>query len=292
MAGTTDWIPLSSYQPPEISDWKEIKLKQRGLLFCPSTSPVPIEEKLEPNKAPRFLRDEGLYVGKRPKISTASRNKMEQRIMATGSERLWFGEDGEIKMICDPLIHSVFRLPEDGPLDPLLEVIYKPAKLEGQMEDLEGGVPKEEHYILEVDVGEVRFSHHPLFSEEHVAAEKLNQLCQQLEKRYKSEIKDTRNLWLAEGREDRSLLTSILEVWRDIKLLRDRQGYIATPYRLQIISTPPEDDGEWQSQTESLMDEIEEEAIDLYNEKLIEYKQLMEIWKKKKKTKVQHIKNN
>jgi hypothetical protein len=47
---------------------------------------VAVESKLEPEIAPRFREEEGLYVSKKPKVPSRSKNKLEQRIMASGSK--------------------------------------------------------------------------------------------------------------------------------------------------------------------------------------------------------------
>ncbi|KAK9502982.1 hypothetical protein O3M35_011652 [Rhynocoris fuscipes] len=173
-----EWLPLFTHEPPTLTNWSELKEKQVGMFFCPSSSPVPIEEKLEPDTVPRFIEDEGLYVGKKTKISRKRQNKLEQRIMAMGSERYWFGEDGDIKGNHDPLEYSYFREERDfHQQDALVE--FKPAKLM-EKEYLGPKIEGDRPYTLEIDCGEVIFKYHPLFSKEHCVGERLHNLCEGL----------------------------------------------------------------------------------------------------------------
>ena len=48
------------------------------LLLCSS---VPTDEKIEGETEPRYLEDEGFYVGVRPEISTRNQNIMEHRLL-------------------------------------------------------------------------------------------------------------------------------------------------------------------------------------------------------------------
>lgn len=66
--------------------------------------------------------------------------------------------------------------------------------------------------------------------------------------RYKTEIKETRAQRLLEGKSDRSLVSNILETWRDLKKLRERQEYIVTSTKLEIIVDDHDNTEEWETE--------------------------------------------
>lgn len=66
--------------------------------------------------------------------------------------------------------------------------------------------------------------------------------------RYKSEIKETRAQRLLEGKADRSLISNILATWRDLKKLRERQEYIVTNTKLEIIVDDSDNTEEWETE--------------------------------------------
>lgn len=66
--------------------------------------------------------------------------------------------------------------------------------------------------------------------------------------RYKSEIKETRAQRLLEGKADRSLISNILATWRDLKKLRERQEYIVTNTKLEIVIDDNDNTEEWETE--------------------------------------------
>lgn len=66
--------------------------------------------------------------------------------------------------------------------------------------------------------------------------------------RYKTEIKETRAKRLLEGKADRSLISNILATWRDLKKLRERQEYIVTSTKLEIIVEDNDNTEEWETE--------------------------------------------
>lgn len=66
--------------------------------------------------------------------------------------------------------------------------------------------------------------------------------------RYKSEIKETRAQRLLEGKADRSLISNILATWRDLKKLRERQEYIVTNTKLEIVVDDNDNTEEWETE--------------------------------------------
>lgn len=78
-------------------------------------------------------------------------------------------------------------------------------------------------------------------------------LCLYLLFRYKIEIKETRTQRLLEGKSDRSLISNILATWRDLKKLRERQEYILTSTKLDIIVDNNDNTEEWETEFNKYM---------------------------------------
>ncbi|CAE1299282.1 CC2D2A [Acanthosepion pharaonis] len=98
------------------------QVEAEAKMYCiPSSQPVPSLEKLDSTtQEPRYLADEGFYVGTPPNIASSNRNRMEQRLMLDKEQgKKWFGEDGRIKSLPDPLkkISSRVPVPEEQELN-------------------------------------------------------------------------------------------------------------------------------------------------------------------------------
>ena len=105
--------------------------------------------------------------------------------------------------------------------------------------------------------------------------------------RYVAEVCETRQLRQVEGYSDRQLLSNLLIAWRDLKKLRELQGYTSTPLRLQIHKEDAEDPAAeivaWEEEIHKEVDELEEEYQEEYNEQLEEYSKKLDLWKKRRK---------
>ncbi|KAM9328928.1 coiled-coil and C2 domain-containing protein 2A [Gastrophryne carolinensis] len=157
--------------------------KENDLLFIPSMRQVPASQKLPENMKPRYLEDEGLYVGIRPKVSWTNQNILENRILQQDEGKKWFGDDGNILALPNPIKSSTTRPPvftlHEG-LDPGLEAIYIkaiPSKTSSKYLMGSGGLQGD--FQLDIDISGIVFTHHPLFSREDVLATKLSQLYDQ-----------------------------------------------------------------------------------------------------------------
>ncbi|KAM4575512.1 coiled-coil and C2 domain-containing protein 2A-like [Fundulus diaphanus] len=254
--------------------------RDRELLFTPSFRTVPTSVKLPENMKPRFLEDEGLYVGERPPVSLTNENILENRILKMAEGNKWFGDDGKVIALPDPIKESSTRPPlfhMEGDLDPALQTVYRKA-LQSKYANLyiTGAADPEGDYQLDMDVSGLIFSHHPLFSREHVLASRLAQLYDQylsrqhnnltghltdklnglrnalqnmmkihgeqgsseaLQQRiseYSLEVRNTRQLRDTEQEKDRTLLKSVIKVWKEIKALREFQKFTNTPFKLYL----------------------------------------------------------
>ncbi|XP_039985612.1 coiled-coil and C2 domain-containing protein 2A isoform X2 [Xiphias gladius] len=157
--------------------------RESELLFTPSFRKVPTSIKLPENMEPRYLEDEGLYVGERPPVSLTNENILENRILKMEEGKEWFGDDGRIMALPDPIKESSTRPPlfhMEEVLDPALQTVYRKA-LKSKYANLyiTGTADPEGDYQLDVDVSGLIFSHHPLFSREHVLGARLAQLYDQ-----------------------------------------------------------------------------------------------------------------
>ncbi|XP_058494610.1 coiled-coil and C2 domain-containing protein 2A [Solea solea] len=157
--------------------------RERGLLFTPSYRAVPTSVKLPENMKPRFLEDEGFYVGERPPVSKTNQNILENRVLKMDEGKKWFGDDGRIVALPDPIKESstrppLFHMGDD--LDPALHTVFRKAvKSKHAHMSMSSAADPEGDYRLDVDVSGLIFSHHPLFSREHVLASRLVQLYDQ-----------------------------------------------------------------------------------------------------------------
>ncbi|XP_069555398.1 coiled-coil and C2 domain-containing protein 2A [Brachyistius frenatus] len=167
----------------EYIGYQKLVQRESELLFTPSFQTVPTSVKLPENMKPRYLEDEGLYVGERPPVSLTNENILENRILKMEEGKKWFGDDGRIMALPDPIKESsirppLFHMEED--LDPALHTVYRKA-LKSKYANLyiSSAADPEGDYQLDVDVSGLIFSHHPLFSREHVLGARIAQLYDQ-----------------------------------------------------------------------------------------------------------------
>ncbi|XP_042564766.1 coiled-coil and C2 domain-containing protein 2A isoform X2 [Clupea harengus] len=153
------------------------------LLFTPSVRTVPASIKLPENMQPRYLEEEGLYVGERPVVSLTNENILENRILRQDQGNKWFGDDGRVTVLPDPIKESSTRPPlfhMEGDLEPALQTVYRKAiKSKYAKRYIPGVGDIQGDYQLDVDVAGLIFSHHGLFSREHVLGARLAQLYDQ-----------------------------------------------------------------------------------------------------------------
>nr|XP_020852524.1 protein CC2D2B isoform X12 [Phascolarctos cinereus] len=263
-------ITCSEYEDDQIRIEKE-----QEYIFVPSSSPVINRDKLPKNMIPRILEDEGFYIKKKPEAYKRTCNKMENRLLILEEGKCWFEESGEIISLPSPIKQSwnFRKLITVETLNPGLKTIYKKAiksdiescfrsKIEGQREMCQ----------LDLNVSMLQFSHHPLFNQEQVLCSrllqlyecfqnrqqqniphllyeklkaltkvasdnlKINQLTKKSLQDYNWQISNTKQLYDLEQKKNMSLLHSMLKTWKQIKVLRQRQGFISTPIKLQFQS--------------------------------------------------------
>uniref|UniRef100_A0A3B3BF83 Coiled-coil and C2 domain containing 2A n=1 Tax=Oryzias melastigma TaxID=30732 RepID=A0A3B3BF83_ORYME len=304
----------------EVKKAEYVGVKKRAardseLLFTPSFRKAPTSVKLPENVKPRFIEDEGLYVGKRPSVSFTNETILENRLLKMEEGLEWFGDDGRILALPDPIKESSTRPPlfsMEGDLNPAIQTVFRKAQKSKYAADPEGD------YQLDVEVFGLVFSHHPLFSREHVLASRLCQLYHQyltrqqnnltghltdklnglrnalgnmmkihreesltlsLQQRiseYSLEVRDTRQLRDSEQEKDRTLLKNIIKVWKEIKALREFQKFTNTPYKLLLRKENVDPASDQQEYEE----EIQAEVMELEAEKEEDYQRSLAEYRK------------
>ncbi|XP_040602974.1 coiled-coil and C2 domain-containing protein 2A isoform X4 [Mesocricetus auratus] len=307
--------------------------KEKEILFTPSRLTVPTYKKLPENVQPRFLEDEGLYIGARPEVARTNENIMENRLLIQEPGRKWFGDDGRILALPSPIKPFPSRpslSTQEQSTKAELETLYKKAvKYVHSKQHMIGSGDPPGNFQLDIDILGLIFSHHPCFSREHVLASKLAQLYDQYLARqqrnktkfltdklqalrkavqtglnpekphqsldttqktineYKSEIRQTRKLRDAEQEKDRTLLKTIIKVWKEMKSLREFQRFTNTSLKLVLRKEKVDqkaDEDEYEAEIQAEIHELLEEDTEDYTKKLEEYRALHQQWKAWRKT--------
>ena len=147
------------------------------------TSRIDIEQKIGPDQQPRFLGDEGIYIGNVPHVpKNKNQNKLEHRILMENEEQnnsKWFGTDGKLVALPNPIQKKATRPPnyEDyendhltfysAPTLPSADGLPTPVTTTGKLAN------SMSQCQLEVDLSSIIFDHHHLFSLEHYLSTKL-----------------------------------------------------------------------------------------------------------------------
>ncbi|XP_026959123.1 coiled-coil and C2 domain-containing protein 2A isoform X2 [Sagmatias obliquidens] len=305
---------------------------EKELLFIPSTLTVPTYKKLPENVQPRYPEDEGLYVGARLEVPRTNQNIMENRLLMQEPGRRWFGDDGRILALPNPIKPFPSRPPmltQEQDIKAELETLYKKAvKYIHRSQHLIGSGDPPGNFQLDIDILGLIFTHHPCFSREHVLAAKLAQLYDQYLARrqrhkaqfltdklqalrnavqmglnpaktpkslettqktineYKSEIRQTRKLRDAEQEKDRTLLKTIIKVWKEMKSLREFQRFTNTPLKLVLRKEKVDqkaDEEAYEAEIQAEISELLEEHMEEYEQKIEEYRSAQQQWKAWKK---------
>ncbi|XP_036083416.1 coiled-coil and C2 domain-containing protein 2A isoform X2 [Rousettus aegyptiacus] len=179
------------------ADYESVRVrlqKEREVLFVPSRLTVPTYKKLPENVQPRYLEDEGLYIGTRPEVPRTAQNIMENRLLEQEPGRKWFGDDGRILALPNPIKPFPSRPPvltREQDVKAELETLYKKAvRYVHRSQHMIGSGDPPGNFQLDIDISGLIFTHHPCFSREHVLAAKLAQLYDQyLARRQRSKAK-------------------------------------------------------------------------------------------------------
>ncbi|XP_050435842.1 coiled-coil and C2 domain-containing protein 2A isoform X2 [Adelges cooleyi] len=243
---TADYLGLTDGEDDEVLDYAilpfmdtsvNIKEAAKKIYFIPDGSPVNLEKRLN-HRQPRYPEKEGLYVGTYPPVYEKCLNKLQQRLIKA-EEFHWFGEDGEPIRLPDPLTNpSVCQIPETFSSNGFLELNYTnamPYKNPYSYNPLSHD-PNELKFVLELEVSTIHFSHHALFSRQHILDKRLLQLYQKYE--YRQEIARTKIL---SGRLDalrnaRDTLLKVIAEEKDDELLEIHKNRLMR-YKTEIKET-------------------------------------------------------
>ncbi|XP_063925902.1 coiled-coil and C2 domain-containing protein 2A isoform X2 [Zophobas morio] len=151
-----------------------VRSSEDAILFKAKARPVDIIDKID-SEEPRFLEDEGLYVTPKPKLPIQHVHILEQRL--SRDHKKWFNCDGELNIIENPCQEISYR-PHLKHLLVDEVATYLPAKIEDT--ECEEIVVVREN-LLQLQISSLKFTHHPLFSLEHVLAQKLKKLYTEYE---------------------------------------------------------------------------------------------------------------
>nr|XP_058923206.1 coiled-coil and C2 domain-containing protein 2A isoform X2 [Kogia breviceps] len=317
------------------ADYESVHIRlqmEKELLFIPSRLPVPTYKKLPENVQPRYPEDEGLYIGARLEVPRTNQNIMENRLLMQEPGRRWFGDDGRILALPNPIKPFPSRPPmltQEQDIKAELKTLYKKAvKYIHRSQHLIGSGDPPGNFQLDIDISGLIFTHHPCFSREHVLAAKLAQLYDQYLARrqrhkaqfltdklqalrnavqmglnpaktpkplettpktineYKSEIRQTRKLRDAEQEKDRTLLKTIIKVWKEMKSLREFQRFTNTPLKLVLRKEKVDqkaDEEAYEAEIQAEISELLEEHMEEYEQKMEEYRSAQQQWKAWKK---------
>eukprot|EP00063_Salmo_salar_P034840 XP_014009675.1 PREDICTED: coiled-coil and C2 domain-containing protein 2A-like isoform X2 [Salmo salar] len=244
------------------------------LLFVPSDLPVNQMRIIPRYLKPRFLEDEGFYVCERPQVLKKMINKMGNRLIEEEKGQSWFGENGCMIAIPDP-IQKYWHCKVDFPFScqsPCLATVnMRPDKLQSAGSVVSNAEGSAGLWQLDLNLARLNFTHHPLFSTEHVLAQRLYELYEHYETRemkgattslqdklsglkksettltttdetatcsklqdLRQEIRKTHVALKNERQADISLVRNIVAAWKRIKTLRAKNGYVNTTVKLQL----------------------------------------------------------
>ncbi|KAK9876719.1 hypothetical protein WA026_014958 [Henosepilachna vigintioctopunctata] len=298
---------MVEFKPPEYLGHLEEE-SQRECYFIPSGKPVELSRKIV-GEEPRYLEDEGYFVPVKSSMPQRYWNIIEERLISSDDKK-WFNCDGELKILENPINSTSLRPPEHQKKDRSLTIFAKPSV---ETSDCQEVLIIREN-ILQVKLKKLIFYHHPLFSMEHVLQRQLINACEKYEKymenntlkkfsnrleasrhflkndeisnegnrknlrKYKSEVKELRDSLFVQGKEERQLLKLILSLWKNIKHLRNKNGYSSTSIKLIIHKESTNTEVDRKKYEESLhtaYQEILSEYREEFKNKLRVYKKLL-----------------
>lgn len=181
-----DWRDMS-YIKAIYTPHRQLVDAEKKALFMPSTRKVPIEKKLgEEVKKGRDLALEGYYVGRKPFVTRKNRTLMENRLIKFPDKigLKWFGVDGEILALPDPIKYISTRPAMDPTFYITIGCDYRKALF---LPDFSKNLLAERgslntvnvaKYRIDLDLNQVQFEFHHLFSEEHIIAFNLRKMYQ------------------------------------------------------------------------------------------------------------------
>ena len=97
---------------PSLPEQDQRSDEQEKIITIVPTSRIDIEQKIGQDQQPRFLGDEGIYMGHAPHVSKhKNQNKLEHRVLMEKSNSKWFGTDGKLTALPNPIQKKATRPP-------------------------------------------------------------------------------------------------------------------------------------------------------------------------------------
>lgn len=280
-----------------------IKCNDNALLYYPdaAVASVTLDSESEIMEIQcRDLSDEGLFVhAKAHHICKRNRNLLINRFIEEGSTEKWLkksavNESLEIRDLRNFVNDTgLYRNDSEHTFEPYecLRTI--------QANEMPANTYTVADRILRVHVSDVDFYTHPSYTKEYMFAKRLEflyaqyaerkqeNIIEKLENRLESlrhlitesnadnttdtqlrdDLRDTRNLVYREGKFDRQLMHALLEQWRSLKQLREKQGFNRTSIRVVIKTDDVDAAGDrrrWNAKFEHELKEIFEDAMAIY----------------------------
>ncbi|KGL78380.1 Coiled-coil and C2 domain-containing protein 2A, partial [Tinamus guttatus] len=324
-------------KPAEYESYSEQLQKEKEFLFIPSMKAVPASQKMPENMQPRFLEDEGLYTGERPFVSPSNLNILENRILRQEqvSHRLplpnpikqsptrppIFSLEEGIEPELETLYRKAIKVTTanqylvgsgdfQGPFQLDIDIsglifTHHPcfsrehvlaAKLAQLYDQYLARKQKNLTTLLTDKLHALRNAVQCSIDGGDAAVPKP--VAQQSLPEYKIEIRQTRRLRDAEQEKDRTLLKTIIKVWKEMKSLRDFQKFTNTPMKLYLRKEEVDqrlDEKAYEAEIQDEINELLEEYREEYEKKMEEYKaelQEWKSWKKAQKSKKKRKKKN
>ncbi|XP_041921866.1 protein CC2D2B-like [Alosa sapidissima] len=241
----------------------------RKRLYVPLDTAVELEDILPKGTEPRSLDDEGIYVCERIQMPRKMYDKMSHRLLDQHKGECWFGKDGCLNTLPNPM-KNYWRAKIDFPFPSIsagLTTRYIKSVVVGGGSETK---PATSCWQLDLNLIGIQFTHHSLFSREHVLASRLLGLCESYKNRrgidkttylqeklralkkskkdmdaqshtsavrskaLNSQIRETQRTLRVIKEEDALLLRNIITTWQCLKDLRTRNHYVSSSVKLQF----------------------------------------------------------
>nr|XP_056706460.1 protein CC2D2B-like [Euleptes europaea] len=196
---------LLEVKSPEYERSDLEKKKQAESLFVPSSFPVVQGCQLPNNMLPRLLEDEGFYVPRKPFVPRRTYHKMENRLLLQAEGESWLEESGKIMSLPSPIKRSSGCR------------VFFPAETDAQL--------KTTYRKLRALINATKVAESNL---------EISQQSTKTLEDYRSQIRNTKKLYDIEHQRDSSLKQNMLKVWKQIKSVRQQQGFTSTTVKLQF----------------------------------------------------------
>ncbi|XP_035711264.1 coiled-coil and C2 domain-containing protein 2A-like isoform X2 [Folsomia candida] len=114
--------------------------------------------------------------------------------------------------------------------------------------------------------------------------EKLVEMLTQLKERRESYRAEMRKVSLARDQghwDDKASISMVLEAWKELKSIREHQGFINTMLKLNIIELPSDPNEElenWVYDIEQDLQDIEEESEEIFDKQMTKYRAKLKRW--------------